>query len=249
MRRRTAPPPPSAETIRVVMVESRALLGVGVREVLDQASDIEVVAQVRSPDEALPIVEQASPDVILVNVPAAESAATDAARRLHLGSPDTALVVLGGEDNDASLVGAIEIGATGHVAEDAEPHQLVATIRAAADGEDPIKAELTARPDLVERIVDDVRDAILADRRPSNPLTPRELEVLRLVADGCRNREIAEGLGLSEQTVKNHMTSTLHKLGVPSRGAAVRYGVRQGWLTLAVNAEVAVAFDPPGELV
>ncbi|HEX4898282.1 MAG TPA: response regulator transcription factor [Candidatus Limnocylindrales bacterium] len=248
MPRRTVPPP-SAETIRVVMVESRTLLGVGVREVLDQETGIEVVAQVRSPDEALPIVEEASPDVILVNVPAAESAATDAARRLHLEAPETAMVVMGNEDHDASLVGAVEIGATGHVAEDAEPHELVATIRAAAEGEDPIKADLTARPDLVERIVDDVRDALLADRRPLNLLTPRELEVLQLVADGLRNREIAEGLGLSEQTIKNHLTSTLHKLGVPNRGAAVEYGVRQGWLSVAVEAEVAVAGDTERELV
>ena len=159
------------------------------------------------------------------------------------------MVVLGHEDHDASLVGAVEIGATGHVAEDAEPHELVATIRAAAEGEDPIKADLTARPDLVERIVDDVRDAILADRRPLNPLTPRELEVLQLVADGLRNREIAEGLGLSEQTIKNHLTSTLHKLGVPSRGAAVEYAVRQGWLSVAVETEVAVAADADRELV
>jgi DNA-binding NarL/FixJ family response regulator len=212
------------------MVESRALLGVGVREVLDQEQDIEVVAQVRSADEALPIVEKASPDVILVNVPTAKAAATDAARRLHLEAPETALVVLGGEDDDASLVGAIEIGAKGHVAEDAKPQELVATIRAAAEGDDPIKAEITARPDLVERIVDDVRHALLADRRPTNPLTPRELEVLQLAADGFRNREIAERLGLSEQTVKNHLSSTLHKLGVPNRRDAVLYGVRQGWL-------------------
>jgi DNA-binding NarL/FixJ family response regulator len=232
MPRRSAPLP-SAETIRVVMVESRALLGVGVREVLDQESGIEVVAQVRSPDDALDIVEEAAPDVILVNVPLAESSATDAARRLHQETPGTAMVVLGGEDDDSSLVGAVEIGASGHVAEAAEPRELVATIRAAAEGDDPIKAELTARPDLVERIVDDVRDAILADHRPTNPLTARELEVLGLVAEGRRNREIAEQLGLSEQTIKNHLTSILHRLGVPNRTDAVLYAVRQGWLVFS----------------
>jgi DNA-binding NarL/FixJ family response regulator len=232
MPRRNAPLP-SAETIRVVMVESRALLGVGVREVLDQESGIEVVAQVRSPDDAMPIVEEASPDVILVNVPADEAAAGDAARRLHQEAPDVALVVLGSEDDDASLVGAVEIGASGHVAERAEPAELVATIRAAAEGDDPIKAELAARPDLVERIVDDVREAILADRPPENPLTPRELEILALVADGRRNREIAELLGLGEQTVKNHLTAIMHRLGVPNRTDAVLYAIRQGWLVFA----------------
>jgi len=231
MPRRTAPHPP--ETIRVVMVDARDVLGVGVREVLEEEPGIEVVALVRSPDEALRIIQGAPPDVILVNVPLAEGPATDAARRLHQETPGTAVVVLGSEDRDASLIGAIEVGATGHVAADARPQELVATIRAAAGGGDPIKSELALRPDLVDRIVDDVRDAIVADRRPTNPLSPRELHILRCVAEGQRNREIAVGLGLSEQTVKNHLTSILHKLGVPNRTEAVLYAVRQGWLSFA----------------
>jgi len=225
-------PHPSAE-IRVVMVESRALLGIGVREVLDRAAGIEVVAQVRSADEALRIVKGAAPDVILVNVPVDEASASDAARRLHEQTPEAALVVLGGEDDDASIVGAAELGASGHVPELARPRELVATIRAAAEGDHPLRAELTARPDLVERIVEDVRDLMFAGLPPTSPLSPRELEVLRLISDGRRNKEIAEQIGVSEQTVKNRVTSILHKLGVPNRTTAVLYAVRHGWLELA----------------
>jgi DNA-binding NarL/FixJ family response regulator len=224
--------PHPSDLIRVVMVESRALLGIGVREVLDQEPGIEVVAQVRSAHDALPIVNDAAPDVILVNVPPAEAAAGDAARRLHREMPGSALVVLGGEDDDASIVGAVEIGASGHVPELARPHELVATIRAAADGDDPLRAELAARPDLVERIVADVRERMFSDQPPAGPLSTREIEVLRLVAEGLRNREIAEHIAMSEQTVKNHVTSILHKLGVPNRTTAVLYAVRHGWLEL-----------------
>jgi DNA-binding NarL/FixJ family response regulator len=96
MVRRRRAPYPSTETIRVVMVEPQSVLGAGVREVLDRESEIEVVAQVRSPDEALPIVGEMAPDVILVDVPVPESAAANAARRLHRETPRSAIVVLGG---------------------------------------------------------------------------------------------------------------------------------------------------------
>jgi DNA-binding NarL/FixJ family response regulator len=223
--------PSSDEPIRLVIVESRELLGIGIREVLDRAPGIEIVAQVQSPDEAMSVIDSAAPDVVLVDVPQ-EADAADAVRRMHQGAPDSPLVVLGGEDDDASIIEAMEVGATAHVAEVAEPAELVATIRRVADGEDPLKDELIARPDLVERILDNVRDTIMADREATNPLTTRELEILALVAGGLRNREIAQTLGVSEQTVKNHLSTVLHKFGVPNRTQAVAYAVRHGWLVL-----------------
>jgi DNA-binding NarL/FixJ family response regulator len=237
----SAPEPPTdaastEEPIRLVIVESRALLGVGIREVLDREPDIDVVAQVHSPDEAMPVIDAAAPDVVLVDVPP-EAAGADAVRRMHQGAPGSALVVVGGEDDDASILDAMEVGATAHVAELAEPEELIATIRRVADGEDPLKDELAARPDLVERIVDGVRDTILADRQPTNPLTARELEILSLVGEGLRNRAIAERLGVSEQTVKNHLSSVMHKFGVPNRTQAVAYALRHGWLVLRDGAE------------
>ena len=220
------------ETIRVVMVEPRSLVGIAVRDVLQGEQGIEVVAEVRSPDEALEIVDEAAPDVILVSGALAESGDTESARRLHDETPRSAMVVLGGEDDDASIVGAVQIGATGHVAEVAPPAELVDTIRRVADGEDRLLAELSTRPDLVGRIVAEVRTSLALDAPPENPLTGRELEVLELVAIGLRNREIAIRLDLSEQTVKNHLSTILHKLGAPNRTRAVLYAVRQGWLEL-----------------
>jgi DNA-binding NarL/FixJ family response regulator len=223
--------PANDEPIRLVIVESRELLGIGIREVLDQAPGIEIVAQVQSPDQAISVIDAAAPDVVLVDVPQ-EADAADAVRRMHQGAPDSPLVVLGGEDDDASILEAMEVGATAHVAEVAEPAELVATIRRVAEGQDPLKDELVGRPDLVERILDNVRDTIMADRESTNPLTTRELEVLALVAGGLRNREIAQTLAVSEQTVKNHLSTVLHKFGVPNRRQAVTYAVRHGWLVL-----------------
>jgi DNA-binding NarL/FixJ family response regulator len=237
MSQRGRPSPPAVNTIRIMIVESRALLGVGVREVLDREPDIEIVAQVRSPEEAMPVMDEAAPNVVLVDAPMSDPAASDATRRLRQEAPDSALVILGGEDDDASIVDAFNVGAAAHVAELAEPAELIATIRRVAEGEDPLKDELSSRPDLVDRIVDEVRETILADRPRTNPLTTRELDVLILAAAGFKNREIGEQLGVSEQTVKNHLSSVMHKLGVPNRTQAVTYAVRQGWLVLGDRSE------------
>jgi DNA-binding NarL/FixJ family response regulator len=219
---------PTSDPIRLVMVESRSLLGVGLREILDREQDIEVVAQVATPEEALQVVDEVAPDVVLVNAALPDSDG-EATRRLRLESGESAFVVVGSDDDDASIVDAVELGAMGHVSEVAEPAELVATIRRVANGEDALRDELAHRPDLADRVVDSFRDAY-AKPRPANPLTPREIEVLCLVAKGLRNREIAETLGCSEQTVKNHIRAAMHKLGAPNRTRAVLAAMNFDWL-------------------
>jgi DNA-binding NarL/FixJ family response regulator len=222
----------SDDPIRLVVIEPRAIMTVGVREILDRAQGIEVVGYAATPAEAIPMVDHEAPDVVLIDVALPESEATEDTRRLHQGAPHSALVVMG-PDDDANILGAAEVGAVARVGEMADAAELVATIRAAADGEDPLKDELMGRPDLMERIVDGMRESILSEPQPPNVLTARELDVLAYVATGAQNREISEALGLSEQTVKNHMSNIFHKLGVPNRTHAVMYASRQGWLDLA----------------
>ncbi len=236
VRRCRSTTPPSDEPIRVVFIEPRAIHGVGVREILEREADIEVLAQVTTAADAIPVVDRTSPDVVLVDADFSQLDATEATRQLHQGAPESAMVIMGRDDDDASIVGAAEVGAVAHVAETAEPAELVATIRRAADGEDLLLDELNGRPDLLERIVDAMRESTAVEHLPANPLSPRELDVLALVATGSRNREIAGALGISEQTVKNHLSSIFHKLGVPNRTRAVTYATRHGWLHLGVDA-------------
>jgi DNA-binding NarL/FixJ family response regulator len=247
-QRRPAPTPPNLETIRIVLVEPRALVGLGIRGVLDNEPDMEVVAEVRSAGDALATVEAAPPDVFVIDIGLQEPAASEAARRLTQESPGSGIVVVGREDDDASLLEAIEIGATGHVPAAADPEELVAVIRRVAEGEDPLKDEVIGRPDLIDRIMDGFRDSFRrSDEAPSIPLTPRELDVLRHVAAGMRNRDVGELLDVSEQTVKNHLSSILHKLGVPNRTHAVTFAVRQGWLSLDEVAVEATVGGPAGD--
>ncbi|HEU4921166.1 MAG TPA: response regulator transcription factor [Candidatus Limnocylindrales bacterium] len=232
---------PAASAIRVVVVEPREIVSVGVREILDRETDIEVVANVATPAEAIRIVEGSEPHVVLVDADLPGPGATEETRRLRRGMPGSRLVVMGGDDSDVSIAGAVEVGAAAHVASKAVPADLVDTIRRVADGDDPLKDELLERPDVVERIVESIRDSIDGRQPRTNPLTPRELDILAKVAAGSRNRDIAAALGLSEQTVKNHLTRVLYKLGVPNRTHAVMYATRQGWLVLDGMTEAAPA--------
>jgi DNA-binding NarL/FixJ family response regulator len=222
----------SARPIRLMLIEPRALLGAAVREILSREPDIEVVAAVRSPTDALPVVVEVSPDVIVISGQVAEATTFEATRRLRKQAPRSAVVVLGGEDDDASMVEAVQIGAVARIAEVAAPDELVETIRDVAHGSRPLTDELQARPELLDRVLDSIQETLLADREPDNPLTEREREVLSMVALGMRNKEIGDRLGISSQTVKNHISAVLHKLGVQNRTRAVTYAARHGWLGL-----------------
>jgi two-component system response regulator DevR len=237
MPRRSSSPDPSSDPIRLLMVEPRPLIGVGVRQILDHESDIEVIAQVGSPDEAIRSPESASPDVVLVNAAPSESTESEATLRLRRDLPGAACVVLGGPDDDASIFEAIDIGAKGHVAEVAEAFELVATIRRVAHGENALKAELDSRPDLVDQMLDHFHNTMLGEPGPRNPLTLREIEILGLVARGFRNREIADVLDVNEQTIKNHLRTVMHKLGAPNRTRAVMSAIRNEWLAAPEGAE------------
>jgi DNA-binding NarL/FixJ family response regulator len=194
---------------------------------------MEVVAEVRSPDDALAVLDEAPPDIFVIDVELDEPTASAATRRLTQEAPDSGIVVVGRENDDSSILEAIEIGANGHVPAAADPAELVAVIRRVAEGEDPLKDEVIGRPDLIDRIMEGFRESFRrSEEPPTIPLTPRELAILRHVAAGRRNREVGELLDVSEQTVKNHLSSILHKLGVPNRTHAVTFAVRQGWLTL-----------------
>ena len=133
----------------------------------------------------------------------------------------------------ANLETIVEVGASGRVAAVPQPTELIAVIRRVANGQDALRDDVVARPDLVDQILETFREGFRRQDEPAEiPVTPRELDILRHVAAGLKNRQIAERLDVTEQTVKNHLSSVMHKLGVPNRTHAVMFAVRQGWLAL-----------------
>ena len=162
--------------IRIILVEPRALAGLGIRGVLDGEPDMEVVAEVRSADDALAVARDDAPDVFILDVELQEPETSAATQRLAQEAPNSGIVVVGREDDDASILGAIEIGAMGHVGALAEPAELVAVIRKVAEGEDPLRAEVIGRPDLIDKIMEGFRESTRhaeARRQPAGPAGAR----------------------------------------------------------------------------
>ncbi|KGN39003.1 response regulator [Knoellia subterranea] len=204
------------EPIRVVIVDDHPVVRSGMHTLLAASPCIEVVGESSNGDEVLTMVENTSPDVVLTDLrlgPGGDGVdVTKAVRGAH---PDVAVLIITTFDHDADIVRAVEAGAAGYLLKDALPDEIVAAIRAAAQGETVLSAEQS------QRVIDTLR---VGGRPPSE----RELDVLRLVADGRSNDEIAKALFISRATVKTHLGHLFDKLDVDSRTGAVATARRLG---------------------
>lgn len=215
--------------ITVLLADDHPVVRAGLRAVLETAGDIAVAAEADSPDDAVRAVSDAldsgAPfDLVLMDLrfgegPGAHGQAggVDATARIRaLPDPPQVLVVTN-YSSDADILGAVSAGAVGYLLKDADPAQLVDGVRAAARGETVLSGDVATR--LMGRL-----------RDPARTLTARETEVLRLVADGLSNRDIAARLTLTEATVKSHLVHVFTKIGVGSRTAAVARAAELGML-------------------
>jgi DNA-binding NarL/FixJ family response regulator len=221
--------------IRLVLVEPSSIHGAAVRELLDREDDFEVVAEVRTTDEAVSVTMAQPPDVLVVDVDLPDPDAVEATRRLKRQAPEAGLVIIARDDDDDAVFRAVQAGATAHVADHEGPDELVDAIRRVADGEDPLAATVSERPAVAQRVADAYRDLAVRGVGRSDSggaVSPRQLEILRLVAKGHSNEEIAQLLNISRQTVKNHLTAAMRALGARRRGQAVAAAMRAGWLSM-----------------
>ncbi|UWE70501.1 heme-responsive two-component system response HrrA [Corynebacterium diphtheriae bv. mitis] len=211
--------------IRVLLADDHEIVRLGLRAVLESAEDIEVIGEVATAEAAIAAAQAGGIDVILMDLrfgPGVQGtkltsgADATAAIRRRMDNPPEVLVVTN-YDTDADILGAIEAGALGYMLKDAPPEELLAAVRSAAEGDTALSPTVANR--LMSRV-----------RAPRNSLTPRELEVLKLVAGGSSNRDIGRSLLLSEATVKSHLVHIYDKLGVRSRTSAVAIAREQGVL-------------------
>jgi DNA-binding NarL/FixJ family response regulator len=199
--------------IRVLIADDHAVVRQGLRTFLDLQDDIEVVGEAADGAAALVAAERLSPDVVLVDLVMPGVDGIEAIRRLRALVPRARAIVLSSFVDDDKLFPAVRAGAAGYLLKDVEPQELVEAIRTVHAGGALLHPRAASR--LLEEIATD-------------PLTPREREVLSLIARGMANKVIARELALSEKTVKAHVSNILAKLGVADRTQAALYAVRAG---------------------
>jgi two-component system response regulator DegU len=230
------------EKIQLLIVDEHPLLRAGVRTLLESETEVEVVAEADTVDQALEACRDGEVDVVLMDVDQATSEAVDDMRRLREGLPeDGALVVLARRADDEGVYQAVVGGAAGHVGEDAQPRELVETIKQAASGDEPIRRTLAERPHVGRRVLEAF--AQLRTRMPSRRetrLSEREITILRLASEGMTNYQIGRSLGISEHTVKSAISMILARLGLRHRTEAVVHALRNGWISSpSVTSETA----------
>ncbi|WP_416210850.1 response regulator [Frankia sp. Cr2] len=221
------PVAPQPEPIRVLVVDDHELFLQGLETVLDLEDDITVVGRAADGRQAVVIATGTTPDIVLMDVRMPHRDGIDAAGAIKREVPTAKIVMLTVSDDESDLFEAIKAGAVGYLLKSIPPHEVAGAVRAVHNGLSLIS------PSMASKLM--VEFATLArgsDDRPSRVpaphLTARELEVLKLVAEGRANREIARKLFISENTVKNHVRNILDKLQLHSRMEAVMYAVRQG---------------------
>ena len=212
--------------IRVVLVDDQTLVRRGIRALLELAGDITIVGEAEDGVAGATIIRRERPDVVLLDVRMPKAGGLDLLRELRQSGELPPTILLTTFDDDDALLEGVKAGARGYLLKDVSLEQLTGAIRAVAAGETLIRPAVTER---VLRGLEHVRrdfDAL----DPPDPLTRRETEILRLMAGGYSNREIAEALGTAEGTIKNHASSILSKLGVRDRTRAVLKALERGYI-------------------
>ena len=210
-------------TVRVLIVEDDALMRAGLRGVLDAAPGIEVVGEASDGRDAAHRTGVFRPDVILMDIRMADVDGIAATREVLAAFPDVRVVVLTTFEHDDYLFGALEAGASGFLLKRSRPEELVAAIHTVAGGDSLLSPAVTNR--VIARAA---RQPATADDDAVNDLTPRERQVLELVAGGLSNAEIADKLVIEESTVKTHTKRILAKLGLRDRVQAVVFAHEHG---------------------
>lgn len=206
--------------IRLLIADDHPIVRAGLVALFALEEDIDVIAEAATPDAAVSAAEHGNPDVVLMDLQFGAQAATtgaDATRRIRALDAAPYVLILTNYDSDADILGAVEAGASGYLLKDAPPHELAAAVRAAAAGESALAPVIASR--LLNRM-----------RAPQANLSSREMQVLKLVAAGHSNTDIAAALVVSETTVKSHLAHIFTKLAVTSRTAAVSAARQRGIL-------------------
>lgn len=211
-----------ADSISVLLVDDHAVVRQGVKAFLITQPDLSVVGEAGSGEEAVQLAEKHVPDVILMDLIMPKMDGVEATRRIKQVSPRSQVVVLTSYHEDEHIFPALKAGALSYVLKDVSAEELAAAIRKAANG------EAVLHPRVAARVIKELQGKRTDKLNPFTELSERELEVLKLIADGMSNAELAAKLVLSEKTVKGHVSNILSKLHLADRTQAAVFAWREG---------------------
>lgn len=211
------------DTIRVVLVDDHAIVRTGLRMLFQTEPDIAIVGEADGGEAAIAAVTALKPDVVVMDIAMPGMSGIEATRRIKAVSPETAVLALTMHEEEPYFFQMLEAGASGYVPKRAAADDLVSAVRVVAQG------QVFLYPSLARLLVQDYLQRETADQiEETELLTPREREVLTLIAQGLTNREIAEALVISVKTVDRHRENIMHKLNLHSRVELVKYAIAKG---------------------
>src|SRR5215469_11675350 len=233
------------ETIRVIIIDEQPLFREGIRATLLRMGDCDIVGESTAMADVLEIVRTCNPDVAMIDAGLTFSDPLEIARQMRYLAPRIAIIILTPSKDEERLFQAIKVGAAAYFTRNITSDELVDAIRKVSHGEYLIDEDVLAKPELATRVLDTFRkmgstvedDEVEVEdgKNIYSPLSSREVEILDYIARGNSNKEIAKSLKISDQTVKNHITSILKKLSVNDRTAAVVHALRHGWIKMHDN--------------
>jgi len=216
-----------ATPLRVIVADDHSVARRGLRMLLEEQDDLCVVGEAADGDEALELVHREHPDVAVLDVRMPRLDGIRACKRIKTEAPETQVLILSAYEDDRYVFGLLEAGATGYVLKDAADDEVLAAVRAAGRHEPYLTPRIQARANSA---------APASHKAPAGDLTPRELEVLALMASGLDNVEIGERLFVTKVTVQNYTSSIYGKLAVNTRAKAILYAIQNGLVEPAREA-------------
>jgi DNA-binding NarL/FixJ family response regulator len=225
----------AADRIRILIVDDHALFRVGIANILSREREFDVVGEAADGRSALERAGMTSPNVVLMDLTLPAPGGLETTQRIRREYPAVAVIAMAQDEDEESLFASIKAGAAAFVIKDISPEDLIHVIRRVSQGEFLINDKVFSKPAVASRVLKEFRELAVYGQEAQPifaPLSPREVEILDNIAQGMTNKQVAYALSISEQTVKNHMSSILRKLAVNDRTQAVVYAMRQGWIKM-----------------
>jgi len=225
------------DTIKVIVVDEQPLFRQGICSTLERMGNCEVIGTTIDAMEIYELARTNNPDVAVIDAGLTHSDPLEIARQVRHLAPQIAIMILTPSEDEERLFQSIKVGAAAYYSRNISPEDFSDAVRRVSQGEYLINDDVLTRPQLANRVLKSFRELTVEEEDPTtrdstSPLSSREVEILDYIAQGNSNKEIAKALKISDQTVKNHITSILKKLAVNDRTAAVVHALRAGWIKM-----------------